>query len=270
MTETIKSGDRPTEDIDPKHLNVATVRRKRRCRTKPEPSEALKAGKPKALARALKRPLSPGIMYEPSGKGGLRATSPHSDLELWELQLADAFGTRSSSIMRTFVGQLKRLVPQVWDGGSKLWKPHETELNAALAMVADLQPRNVAEAALAAQMVAVHWMQMRISAQALNGGYDVMQQDAAIASKLARTYTMQLEALAKLRGKQKTTRQTIRVKKELHQHVHYHDRRGVSEIEGQCHGTRTTDWTEKLPSLPSPDTGGDVLPLPRRARKTSM
>ncbi|HEY0959758.1 MAG TPA: hypothetical protein VGE05_10880 [Novosphingobium sp.] len=267
MTEKSKRDNRPPEDIDPKRLDVPTVPRKRRNRAKPEPSESLRAGKAKALSRILKRPQSPGIMYEPNGSGGLRATSPHSDVELWELQLADAFGTRSSSVMRAFIGQLKRLVPDVWDESAQRSKPHETELNAALAMVADVQPRNVTEAALAAQMVAIHWMQMRLSAQALNRGYNVLQPDAAIASKLARTYTMQMEVLAKLRGKQRATRQTIKVRKELHQHVHYHDNRGAGENEGQCHETRATGRTEKLPSLSSPDAGGDVVPLPRRARK---
>jgi hypothetical protein len=226
---------RPPEDIDPKRLDVPTKRRRRRVRARPQPSEALTEGKDKARERALKRPLSPGVMFEPNGVGGLTVTSPHSDLDLWELQLADAFGTRSQSLMHTFMIQLKGLAPQVWDDGAQIWKPHETELNAALAMVADMKPRNVAEAALAAQMVAVHWMQMRMSAQALNRGCGVLQQDAAIASKLARTYVMQLEAMAKLQGRQKTSRQSIKVRKELHQHVHYHDHRGDEESDGQPH-----------------------------------
>src|SRR5207247_978043 len=115
VTENGKKGDRPPEDIDPKRLDVATTRRRRRHRAKPEPSESLKAGRAKALARALKRPLSPGVMFEPVGTRGHVTTSPHADLELWELQLADAFGTRSSSVMKTFMGQLRHLVPEVWD-----------------------------------------------------------------------------------------------------------------------------------------------------------
>lgn len=269
MTEKASNSVRPPEDIDPKRLDVPTSRRKRRNRAKPGPSEALQADKPKARARALKRPLSPGIMYEPTGRGGLCATSPHSDLELWELQLADAFGTRSSSVMRAFIGQLKRLAPKVWDGGSELWKPHETELNAALAMVADTKPRNVAEAALAAQMVAVHWMQMRISAQALNHGYNVLQQEAAIASKLARTYAIQLETLARLQGKGRTTRQTIRVRKELHQHVHYHDNRGAKENDGHPHA-RTATIVDKCAALSGPDAVGQIVPLASRRRKAGV
>ena len=206
------------------------------------------------------RPLSPGVMFEPNGKDGYVITSPHSDLELWELQLADGFGTRSSSVMRTFMGQLKRLVPEAWDESAQRWKPHETELNAALAMVADVQPRNVMEAALAAQMVAIHWMQMRLSAQALNRGHGILERDAALAGKLARTYVMQLEALAKLSGKQKTARQSIRVRKELHQHVHYHHDRGAKEYDGQPQG-RPATIVDQCAALPSANASGEPLSL---------
>jgi hypothetical protein len=263
------SGRQPPEDIDPKRLDVPTSSRRRRNRAKPEPSEALQAGKANARSRAMERPLSPGVMFEPRGKDGYTLTSPHSDLELWELQLADGFGTRSSSVMQTFMGQLKRLVPDVWDERTQLWKPHETELNAALAMVADVQPRNITEAALAAQMVAIHWMQMRLSAQALNRGHAILERDAALAGKLARTYVMQLEALAKLRGKQKTTRQSIRVRKELVQHVHYHDHRGADENGGQPHA-RTAAIVDQCAALPSPNASGEVVPITSRRRKTGV
>lgn len=269
MTEKSKISNRPPEDIDPKRLDVPTAPRKRRNRAKPEPSAALQADKAKALGRALKRPLSPGVMFEPNGQKGYFITSPHSDLALWELQLADAFGTRSSSVMKTFMGQLKRLVPEVWDERVGRCKPHETQLNAALAMVADIQPRNVTEAALAAQMVAIHWMQMRLSAQALNRGHGILIQDAAVAGKLARTYVIQLEALAKLRGKTKTSRQSIRVRKELHQHVHYHDHREEDKNGGQPLA-RSAPTVDRCAALPCPDEGGEVVPLASRRRKTSV
>ena len=54
-------------DIDPKRLDLATAPRRRRVRAKPEPSGALQADKPKALARALRRPVTPGIMFENAG-----------------------------------------------------------------------------------------------------------------------------------------------------------------------------------------------------------
>jgi hypothetical protein len=136
--------------------------------------------------------------------------------------------------MSTFILQLKGLVAESSDDQADRWKPNETELNAALAFVAGIKPRNEAEAALAAQMVVVHWMQMRLSRQAMRyGSVDV--NTAAVAGKMARTYTMQLDALAKIRGKQSSSRQTIKVRKELHQHVHYHHHGEGEEVERQCH-----------------------------------
>lgn len=252
------------EDIDPKLANVAERKLRKRRRVAPEPSAELLAGKDKALKRALSRPLSPGVMFEPKAEGrGFLITAPHSDLELWELQVADAFGTRSQSIMRTFLDQLKALVPKAWDEHAERWKPHETELNAALAMVADVQPRNVREAALAAQMVAVHWMQMRLSAAALNRGGMVMDRDAALASKLARTFTMQLDTLDRIRGKRRTAKQSIKVTKESHQHVHYHDHRGAGETGGQAHDADARPTTQ-LAALPGTEQSGQVLRLPSR------
>lgn len=262
---------RPRSDIDPKTemLPLRKRRRKLRDRSKPEPPEQLKAGKAKASARAQKRPLSPGIIYEQEGEH-FSPTAPHSDIGLWELQIFDAFGTRSRSIVKTFLEQLRRLVPEVWIEGVGTPKPDETELNAALAMVADIQPRNVVEAALAAQMVAVHWLQMRLSAQALNRHrHAVIEQDSAIAGKLARTFAMQLDTLAKLRGKQKASRQTIRVRKELHQHVHYHDHRGDREIDGQPHEPAAAA-TAQSAALPSPQPGGEAVLRASRRRKASL
>jgi len=262
---------RPRQDISP---NTETLpqrkrRRKLRDRSKPEPPPHLKAEKAKAGARVQKRPLSPGILYEQEGEH-FYPTAPHNDIGLWELQIFDAFGTRSRSIVMTFLEQLRRLVPEVWVEGVGAPKPDETELNAALAMVADIQPRNVVEAALAAQMVAVHWLQMRLSAQALNRyGHAVIGQDAALAGKLARTFAMQLDTLAKLRGKQKASRQTIRVRKELHQHVHYHDHRGDTENDGQPHEPRATAIAQRA-ALPCPQPSGKAVPRASHCRKADV
>jgi hypothetical protein len=262
---------RPREDIDPEteFLAVGNRRKKPRSRSKPEPPVQLKAREGAASARALRRPLSPGVLYEQEGEH-FHPTAPHNDTGLWELQIFDAFGTRSRSVVMTFIEHLRRLVPEVWVEVAQVWKPDETQLNAALAMVADIQPRNVMEAALAAQMVAVHWMQMRLSAQACNRfGQTGAAHDAALAGKLARTFAMQLETLAKLRGKQKASRQTIRVRKELHQHVHYHDHRGDREIDGQPQEPRAAPITQRA-SLPSPQSGGEAVLRASGRRKADV
>jgi hypothetical protein len=255
------------EDIDPETetLSVGTRQENPRIRLKPEPPVQLKAREAEASARTQRRPLSPGVLYEQDGEH-FHPTAPHNDIGLWELQIFDAFGTRSRSVVKTFLEQLRRLVPEVWVEEAQVWKPDETQLNAALAMVADIQPRNVIEGALAAQMVAVHWMQMRLSALACNRfGQTGAAQDAAMAGKLARTFAIQLETLVKLRGKQKASRQTIRVRKELHQHVHYHDHRGDGEIDGQPHETGAAPIAQRA-SLSSPQPGGETVLRTSRRR----
>ena len=259
---------RPPEDIDPKRLDVATSPRRRRLRAKPDPCGTLQADKPKALSRALRRPISPGIMFEPDGDG-YRGTAPHSDLGLWELQLADCFATRSESVIRSFVDGLKALCSQAWDAPNESWKPNETELNAVLAMVGDIQPRNVAEACLASQMAAVHLLTIRLAAQALNRGHMVLDRDAALTGKLARTYAMQLETLQSLRGKRRSTRQTIKISRESHHHQHIHMHRGDEENGRQPHAAGTPA-AENCPSLPSPDAGGEVVPIAGRRRKAGL
>lgn len=262
---------RPPEDIDPVREDVAARPRRRRHRDRPEPSPLMRADKPKALAQALKRPHAPAIMFEREGDGYI-ATAPHSDDDLWDLQIARAFGTRSQSVMREFLIQLEALCTRAWDDQDRAWKPNESEFTAILSMVNDLQPRNTAEAGLAAQIVLLHLMVMRLGKQALNSGGMIMERDAALTGKLARTYAMLMDTYQGLRGKRRTSRQTIKVSKELHQHVHYHDHRGSQGNDGQSHG-RGEAGAEKFepaddcPALPGADEGGRVVPLPRRAWK---
>jgi hypothetical protein len=134
-----------------------------------------------------------------------------------------------------------------------------------LNVVAGIKPKNEMEAALAAQMVAVHLMQMRLSARALSSGY-VVAEDAAIAGKLARTFVMQIDALSKLKGK-RSSKQTITVRQEkhVHHHQHVHIEGGGSEIRTQPHEANQPrpagDCTRT--ALPGPDTSGNALPMCR-------
>ncbi|KRA81628.1 hypothetical protein [Altererythrobacter sp. Root672] len=259
-------------DIDPKALNVEPRKRRRpKLRNRPEPRPTLKSKQGATEKRLNAMPLSPGVMLEPTEDGWLQ-TSPHNDLDLWEAQLHVALGTRSTSLVRVFIAQLKNLCRRDWDEDLQRWKWNETELNAALALVADVRPRNATEAALAAQMVAVHVLQMNLAMDAFNSGGMVMEKEAALVSKLARTFTMQLETLRSLRGgKRPTVRQSIKVTRETHyhKHEHLHDHRGVQELEEQPHEQHAEAITVR-PALPSPNEGGEVVPLPRRNRKASV
>lgn len=252
-------------DIDPKRLDVATSPRRRRKRAQPEPSASLKGEKGKALARALKRPVPPAVMLEPRRGGGYEAVAPHSDEDLHELMIADAFGTRSHSVMMTFLRQLSYLVGESVDDITQDWKIDEQAFSAALAIVKAAAPKNEVEACLAAQMVAVHFMQMRLSKRALKWGA-INLQDAAVAAKLARTFVMQTEALQGLKGKRRSSRQTITVRKELHQSIHYHDHRASDENGRQPHET-TAAAIGECAKMPGDESRGKVLRLPSRKGK---
>ncbi len=83
---------------------------------------------------------------------------------------------------------------------------------------------------------------------------------ANAASKLARTFALQTEALGKLQGR-RTTRQKITVRYEKHEHQHVHMHRGEEEIGDQAHakGANAPGAT-----LLSKDTPIDAVPLPSR------
>jgi hypothetical protein len=140
----------------------------------------------------------------------------------------------------------------------------EHDLSAMLAIINSLKPRNELEAAHAAQMVAVHWMTMKVSARALK--YDYEPRMAAVAGKLARTFTAQREAFERIRKPNRTARQTIKVSRE--NHVHYHDHRsprGEAETDGQPHEP-TAETIEGSSTLHGDKPRGKVLRLPSRAR----
>lgn len=129
--------------------------------------------------------------------------------------------------------------------------PSELELNAALNIVSGVRPRNEVEAALAAQMVAIHFMMMKLAGSSLTNGW-IDPRNAAITGKLARTYAMQLDILGRLRGR--VGKQTIRVRYERHEHRHVHVGEGGLENGTQaqaptCRADRNS--ARKPPRLPA-------------------
>ena len=221
-----------------------------------------------ATARHLRRQATPGLKVTTTdGKWWFDSPySPEDDGD-WVALLFDAFGTRSQATFRTFMCQLSEFCSSEWNEVEQAWHPAEDELVAAVQIVRSTKPRNEAEACLAAQMVAVHLMQMKVSSQALKGWPE--PRTCAIAGKLARTYAMQLETMAKLKGR--GTRQRITVRKfSQHEHKHIHIHQGGNENGNQPREPRGTQTTEikaagelaGSPALPCPDKTEESLPMP--------
>jgi hypothetical protein len=247
------------------------------AREKPELTQVLKELGDQAIGRHMKRQATPALKITlEDGKWWFGSPYRDQDEDYWVALLFDAFGTRSQATFRTFMIQLSTLCSTVWDKQSEARHPDEDELIAAVQIVRSTKPRNEAEACLAAQMVAVHMMQMRVSATALRHDW-TEPRSCAIAGKLARTYAMQLETMAKLKGR--GTRQRITVRKySRHEHKHVHLHQGGSENGNQPHGPRDTRQTEinashkpeECASLPGPHTTQHAMSVPNHEGEDAM
>lgn len=268
-----KRSSRPLSDIDPRELQTPTgqPRKRRGPRNKPAPSEWQRRGFEEKEERLSQRPPNPGVLFEPGKQAGQwTPRSPHSDQRLWEVQLFSAFATSSPSVARQFIDDLQQLCSQDWDPQHG-WKINETEFNAALAMVNDIEPQTIREAALAAQMVAVHWTSLRLAKDALNNGGMVMEKSASLLSKLTRTYAMQMEALQKERGKGGgSTRQEIHVTRENHVHYHDHRERGSDENGTRPQGPRAETIEGRASMLGHSEGNGQALPSSGDAGQEGM
>jgi hypothetical protein len=224
---------------------------------KPNMPQVFKELGEKAIRRHERRSATPALKLELSGGKWWFGSPFNSDADdQWTALMFDAFATRSQATFRTFMIQLAELCSSDWDKEADAWHPNEDELMAAVQVVRSVRPRNEAQACLAAQMVAVHLMQMKLSAKALNGGYPEPR-SCAIAGKLARTYAMQLETMAKLKGK--GTRQRITVRKtSTHEHKHIHLHQGDIENGDQPHGPRGARAAE-IKTIGEPENGAALL-----------
>lgn len=269
-------------NIDPSQLIVdqQPKRRRKRITRKQEPMpDAAKPWVKEAYRRKANRPVYPGVMLEPTTDGGrplFGIVSPIDDEEAWINAIADAFGTRSRAVIGMFFEHLSDLCRDSYDHSNEMWKPNERHLNAAIAVIHASRPKDELDAMLCAQAVAIHWMQMRVSANLIGGtsGY-LDPRSAGVCARLAQTFAAQVEAIDKRKRKPRTARQVITVRREVHyhQHKHVHLEGGGAANGGQPHateGVRIDAGTfegackpEDRASLPSPNACGQLVPLGR-------
>ena len=235
---------------------------------KPKMTRVLKELGDAAIARLTKRRASPALeITTENGTWWFASPFADEDEERWIALMFDAFGTRSQATFRTFMVQLSELCSTEWDDAEGVWRPAEDDLVAAVQIVRSTKPRNEAEACLAAQMVAVHLMQMKVSSQALKGWPE--PRTCAIAGKLARTYAMQLETMAKLKGSGSRQRITVR-KYSQHEHKHIHLHQGGSENGNQPHTPTAAKESENCTSLPCPNAPRHALPMSSSEGKSAV
>jgi hypothetical protein len=173
----------------------------------PGPRETAAIEHARARVKARKSRFA---LHEERKEDKLSLGPEHSDLEGYGKRLLDAFGTSSIDFAETEARRLSKGLGQSNSAPADI-----KVLNAALAMVDGIQPENEVEAMLASQMAMTHALTMQAMMRAHWAEYQPEYQIAGnLAIKLSRTFTMQMEALSKLR---RGGEQTVRV-----EHVHVH------------------------------------------------
>jgi hypothetical protein len=237
------------------------VAKKRKAVAKPyEQTERERPALEAFEARRKAKPPVPMMKKADSDKNSLKPD--HPDLETGSTLLMEALGTTSSDFMCG-------LVTQLGNAGIKGSEIDVEATNFMLSMVVGIEPKDQIEAMLAAQMAAIH-LQTMTFARRINHVENIPQQDSAerAFNKLARTFTTQMEALNKYRGK---GQQKMTV-----EHVHVHEGGqaivgnvqgggGENKKEGQPHAKQVTH--APVTPMPGQDEAGDVMPIPGNAQR---
>lgn len=226
-----------------------------------------------AIERYAAAPVRVAVKLTPGLNGNISLTSPHADETGHVMHLQATLGTASSAFAAVAVGELEYATR---DRGVQ---PGESEmkLNAGLAIVAAVGPESELEAALAVQMAGCHALSMEMLGRAKTAERtDHVELYGNMAVKLQRTFTAQIEALARLRGK---GQQTVRVEhvtvhpgaQAIVGDVHHHAPGGPGAgagSENQPHGTTTAAAiTQASAALPGPDPLGNGVPISGNAER---
>ena len=135
------------------------------------------------------RPLRAEIEGKLEGQA-FRVKPAHADERGHSYQLCDTFGTTSNGFTSAAMLHLGQMV-------SKDGVPNLDAYNASLALVGAIGPQNELEAALAVQMAATHDLSMEMMRRAkFTSQLDQMREYGNLATKLSRTFTAQMKALA--------------------------------------------------------------------------
>jgi hypothetical protein len=161
---------------------------------RPPPSAAERVAIDRAVTDVAAREPRFQIDLKQAKDGSIeRFGGPHNDYHGWRTRFENLFGSRGDDFA---INQLNHLMSMCRDGDGKI---NVVAVNAALAMIEAAKPQNELQAALAVQMAMTHSLTTQAIRRAARVD-QIPQFDSAgnMAVKLARTFTMQAEALAKL------------------------------------------------------------------------
>jgi hypothetical protein len=239
--------------------------------TKLEPTEAEQAEIRALAMRKKARRQAPrfAVHRQENNQVQVIPTDVHADVA--SARVMNAFGTTNADLATCLVRHILDAT-HLQSSGAPI---NADTLNAALAAVTGIGPQDDAEAMLATQMVAVHWVAMALLRKANDRA--LLNDAGNLAVKLLRTYTTQLEALKRYRsaGEQRVVVQ--------HQHVNVTADQAAVQVNGGADpapgGRGAASKPEEQPHAPAepaplayepgtplqcPDPAGDAVPVARR------
>jgi hypothetical protein len=217
------------------------------------------------LARRGARVSAPRVKLEPVPSGGVCIEPDHPMRALWAMALQQVFGTISTDFAGMMLGELADAVTIDRD------TIDEQTLNGILGALHGINPGDEVEGMLAAQMVATHLAAMGClrRAQAPGQTFEGRDMNLRHATKLTRTYTMQVDSLKRYRSKGE---QRVVVQ---HQHVNVTAEQAAVQVNGSVDpaprgrgaGSKTEEQSH-APAEPAPLAyePGTPLPCPDPAR----
>ena len=174
----------------------------------PAPSQEEQQAIKKARERNSKRRPAVRFGLQQEGKNRVIPASSHSDQSGWRDRLHNAFGTRSQDFLDA---ELQRILPMFRGKDGKI---DTVAVEAVLAVLDGSDPQNEIEAMLVIQMATTHALAMKLSRRLATVDTIEQNDSASITlTRLQRTFTTQVEALANLRrgGRQKMTVEHVHV-----------------------------------------------------------
>jgi hypothetical protein len=230
------------------------------ARPEPDPREAA------AIKRLKERwaniPARSRVKVTPSPTGGVRIENDGNE-QLYSLETFTSMGSDSGGFLGQTLGQICKVI-----GGER--DITTQEINAALAVMAAVEPENEVEALIGAQIVMAN--NMAVKCMVLSGASQMLPQTVAfgnLAVKFMRTTTLNVEALAKLRRKGE---QVVK-----HVHVHEGGQAVVADTFNNTQGgdalrtveqSQATEAAAGVSALPRPDEAGFGVPMSGNAERS--
>jgi hypothetical protein len=192
----------------------------------------------------------PRMKVERQKDGKSQVKVDHPNRLVGQIAVTRAVGTYSAEAANWLLTKLGEAVALSRDGFN------EEALNGALAMLHELKPRDEVESMLIAQMVATH-SEIANRMRALRTSETIPQLEAngTLLTKLQRTFTAQLEALQRYRGR---APQQVRVE---HVHVHQGGQAIVGTVQaGAPEQSKSTDQShaQAITHDPGETLSGDL------------